>query len=586
MSNDATGPAGHPWIRSYPADVPPDLVPLPFASLPDMIDAASREFQGAPAFTTCLPNGFNGRLTYDEVDRLSDAFAAYLRLELGLREGDRVALQSPNCLSFPVVAFGVLKAGCVLVNTNPLYTPSEMERQFRDADPAAIVVADLFADRLEQVLPAIGPRPVVLVRIDEFFPRYVSGIVRTVQRVWTRSLPRVRFPAVRLRDALAAGERHSADVRSWWASLDHDDLAVLQYTGGTTGVAKGAMLTHGNLLANCQQMLQMVGGHLRPGAETVLTALPMYHIFAFTVNLLGFYLRGGHNVLVPSPRPLSNLKRAFEHYPISWLSGVNTLFAGLVREEWFQLHPPAQLRASVAGGMALHRETAERWREVAGSAVVEGYGLTESSPVLTFNPLAPVEAGAPAESAGRVGSVGIPLPGTVVRCADASGRTVPVGEPGELVARGPQVMAGYWRRDAETAEALRDGELWTGDIAVMDEDGFFTIVDRKKDVILVSGFNVYPGEVEEALAAHPGVLEAAVVGVPAGDAGEEVRAVLVRDSPDLTADALRAWCRERLTPYKVPKRFVFVTELPKSPVGKILRKDVRDAQRAATEVPA
>jgi long-chain acyl-CoA synthetase len=413
----------------------------------------------------------------------------------------------------------------------------------------------------------------VLVQLSEFFPRYVSRTVRLVQRVWSRTLPPITFPATRLADALRLGAAHTAvDAAAYWRDLGPDDLAALQYTGGTTGVSKGAMLTHGNLLTNSQQMLQMIGDRLRPGEECVLTALPLYHIFAFTVNLLGFYQRGAHNILTPSPRPLVNLKRALENYPITWISGVNTLFNALCQERWFLDHPPAKLRASVAGGMALHGSVAERWEEVTGTPIVEGYGLTEASPVLSFNPLGGVV---------KPGSVGIPLPGTVLRCADDQGKDVAPGEPGELCARGPQVMSGYWRQPDETAAVLRQGELRTGDVAVMDSDGYFEIVDRKKDLILVGGFNVYPNEVEEVLAAHPGVSETAVIGMPAGESGERVRAVVVRTDSALTPEAVRAWAAEKLTSYKVPRDVVFVDELPKSPVGKILRKDVRAAQHAA-----
>jgi long-chain acyl-CoA synthetase len=507
------------------------------------------------------------------VDRHSDSFAKYLREDLKLQPGDRVAVQMPNSLAYPVVAFGILKAGCVLVNTNPLYTTSEIERQFTDADVAAIVVVDMFADRLAPALESLGNPPVVLVQISEFFPRYVSRTVRLVQRVWSRTLPKITFPATRLADALRLGSAHTAvDASAYWRDLGPNDLAALQYTGGTTGVSKGAMLSHGNLLTNSEQMLQMIGDRLRAGEECVLTALPLYHIFAFTVNLLGFYQRGAHNILVPSPRPLVNLKRALENYPVTWISGVNTLFNALCQERWFLDHPPAKLRASVAGGMALHGSVAERWEEVTGTPIVEGYGLTEASPVLSFNPLGGVV---------KPGTVGIPLPGTVLRCADDQGKDVPQGEPGELCARGPQVMAGYWRQPEESAAVLRKGELRTGDVAVMDSDGYFQIVDRKKDLILVGGFNVYPNEVEEVLAAHPGVSESAVIGMPAGESGERVRAVVVRSDSALTAEALRTWTAEKLTSYKVPRDVVFVDELPKSPVGKILRKDVRAAQQAA-----
>ena len=564
----------HPWSGHYPPGVAPDLAPLSHESLPGMLVAAAQRFDSALAFTACLPNGMNGSLTFAEVDRHSDAFAAYLREDLGLRPGDRVAVQMPNTLAYPVVAFGIFKAGCVLVNTNPLYTTPEIARQYADAEVSAVVVVDMFADRLAPALASLGNPPVVLVQLTEFFPPYVVGTVRLVQRVWSRTLPAITFPATRLADALRRGTAHlPADPSAYWRDLGPDDLAALQYTGGTTGVSKGAMLTHGNLIANCEQMLQFIGGAIRPGEECVLTALPLYHVFAFTVNLLSFYYRGAHNVLAPSPRPVSNLKRACENYPITWITGVNTLFNALCREKWFIDHPPAHLRASVAGGMALHQAVAERWEEVTGSPIVEGYGLTEASPVLTFNPLG-----------GRVkpGTVGIPLPGTVLRCADEEGVSVPPGEPGELYARGPQVMAGYWRQPEETAATLRDGELRTGDIAVMDDDGYFRLVDRKKDLILVGGFNVYPNEIEEVLGAHPGVSETAVIGMPAGAAGERVRAVVVRADAALTAEPLRAWATERLTAYKVPRDIVFVEELPKSPVGKILRKDVRAAQHAAT----
>jgi len=326
------------------------------------------------------------------------------------------------------------------------------------------------------------------------------------------------------------------------------------------------MLTHSNLMANGHQMLGFAGEEIAPGRETVLTALPCYHVFAFTVNLLGFYLRGGHNILIPNPRPLANLKRAFENYPITWVTGVNTLFHGLTNEEWFLDNPPPALRASISGGMALHSATAQRWQEVTGTPVVEGYGLTESSPGLTFNPL---------DGGSRAGTVGVPLPSTAVRPTRDDGTPADIGEPGELWARGPQIMAGYWRRPEETSLVLVDGWLRTGDIGVMDADGFVTIVDRSKDVIIVSGFNVFPNEVEDALASHPGVDQVAVVGVGAGERGERVRAVVVRHDTAVTAEELRAHAATVLTAYKVPTEFVFAESLPTSPIGKILRKDVR-----------
>ncbi len=575
---DATPPLEvpvRPWHAHYPPGVSAHLPPLPDASVGDLVTRTSAQYGNATAFTACLPNGMHGRLTYAEVDRLSDAFAAYLREDLRLGAGDRVAVQMPNCLAYPVVVFGILKAGCVLVNTNPLYTAPEMRRQFADAEISAVVGIDLFADRLAAALagdpPGAGSPHVVLVRITEFFPRYVAAIVRLVQRVWSRVLPPVTVAHTRLPETLRLGSdalRRGSDVGSYRAGLGPETLAALQYTGGTTGVSKGAELTHGNLLANCEQMIQMAGAHIRPGQECVLTALPLYHVFAFTVNLLGFYRAGAHNVLVPSPRPLSNLKRPLEHYPVTWLSGVNTLFHGLVREQWFLDHPPPHLRASVAGGMSLHAAVARQWEEVTGCPVVEGYGLTEASPVLCFNPF----------GGARPGSIGIPMPSTDVACFDDGGSAVPPGEAGELCARGPQVMRGYWRRPQETAAVMRDGWLRTGDVAVADSDGYFRIVDRKKDLILVSGFNVYPNEVEECLAEHPGIHEAAVVGDPVSAGGERVRAVVVRTDPELTAEQVRAWAAERLTAYKVPRVVEFAEDLPKSPIGKILRKELRHDQ--------
>jgi long-chain acyl-CoA synthetase len=560
-----------PWFAHYPPGTPPEISDPGFRNMPEMLRAAAQRHGHRIAFTQCMPNGMNGSLRFDETDRLSDAFAAYLREVAGLKAGDRVAIQMPNCLSYPVVTFGVLKAGCVLVNTNPLYTASEMTHQFADSGARALVIIDMFADRLPAVLPKTGIETVVTVRIAEFFPRLIAGVIRLVQKYWNRSLPPIQVEHTPLPGALEAGRqriRSGTDPASYLTDIGRNSLAALQYTGGTTGVSKGAMLSHGNLLANMRQMLEMAGSHIRPGQEVVLTALPLYHIFAFTVNLIGFYETGGRNILIPSPRPPSNLKRAFENYRITWLSGVNTLFHALLNERWFVEHPPRHLRASVAGGMALYSAVAEAWRELTGTPVVEGYGLTESSPVLTFNPLG---------GTAKDGSIGIPVPSTDIRLVGDDGQPAPPGEPGEIVARGPQVMLGYWQRPEETARTLVDGWLHTGDIGTMDEDGYFRIVDRKKDMILVSGFNVYPNEVEEVIASHPEVEEAAVVGAPDEKSGEAVRAYVVAGNKALTADEVIRHCREHLAAYKIPRVVVFRDELPKSLIGKILRKDLRSA---------
>jgi long-chain acyl-CoA synthetase len=404
----------------------------------------------------------------------------------------------------------------------------------------------------------------MVTRVAEFMPRAVRGVIGLVQKHWDRSIPAHALPHRRLPDVLAEGA--ALPRKTYDAALPEGAIAALQYTGGTTGVSKGAILTHRNLLMNMAQAMTFIAPHVRPGAEVVLTAIPCYHILAFTLNLLGFFHLGGRNLLIPNPRPLSNLKRAFENYPVTWVIGVNTLFNGLMNEVWFSDAPPRHLKASFAGGMALHGAVADRWRAMTGTEIVEGYGLTETSPVATGNPI----------GGARTGSIGIPMPSTDVRLIDDAGAEVPQGSPGEFAIRGPQVMAGYWNRPAETAAAMTaDGFFRTGDIATMDADGFFRIVDRKKDMIIVSGFNVFPNEVEDCLARHPAVQECAVIGVPDGESGELVRAYVVRRNTEVTEADLRAHCKATLTPYKVPKQVVFRDELPKSNVGKILRRDLR-----------
>jgi long-chain acyl-CoA synthetase len=558
-----------PWLAHYPSDVPKQLPPVSFANLPELLNAAAAQYGKKTAFTQVMPNGMNGSLTYAEVDQLSDQFACYLREELGLSAGDRVAVQMPNCLSYPVVAFGIFKAGCVLVNTNPLYTANEMIHQFSDSGATTLVVIDMFADRLPQVLANTSIKNVVTVKISEFFPSVVGGVVRIVQKFWQRSLPKIQVPHTRFSSALAAGKaKHSKEkVISYTSGVRQETLAALQYTGGTTGVSKGAMLSHGNLVTNTIQMIAHCGDGMRAGKEIVLTALPLYHIFAFTVNLLGFYYNGARNILIPSPRPPSNLRRAFDNYKITWLSGVNTLFNALLNERWFQDAPPKHLHASAAGGMALQASVAERWRELTGTPIVEGYGLTETSPVLTFNLLTGLA---------KDGTIGIPVPSTEVKCVDENGKDVAVGEAGEIIARGPQIMLGYWQKPEETAKSIKDGWFYTGDIAQMDADGYFTIVDRKKDMILVSGFNVYPNEIEEQIAAVAGVLEVGVIGIPDEKTGERVQAYVKATLPAPSKDTIIAHCRTNLAAYKIPQDVIFVDELPKSPIGKILRRTLRD----------
>jgi len=563
-----------PWLNHYPSDVPHELEAHSYRHLPDLLGVSSEKYAKTTAFTQCMPNGMNGSLSYEQVDRFSDHFAAYLREEAGLVAGDRVAVQMPNCLSYPIVAFGIMKAGCILVNTNPLYTQTEMLHQFSDSGASALVVIDMFADRLPGILNKTEIKKVVTVSISEFFPGPIAGIIKLTQKYWSKTLPKITTEHTSFREALNLGKKVSTSQRSedYLVGVDLESIAALQYTGGTTGFSKGAVLTHGNLVNNTLQMVSMCGSYMRPGVEIVITALPLYHIFAFTVNLLGFYHLGARNILVPSPRPPSNLKRAFVNYRVTWLSGVNTLFSALLNERWFTDSPPKYLRASAAGGMALHESVAKRWREVTGTPIVEGYGLTESSPVLTFNPLGGLQ---------KDGTIGIPVPSTEVRCVDEEGNDVQIGQPGELIAKGPQVMQGYWQRADDSSLALRDGWLQTGDIAQVDSDGYFTIVDRKKDMILVSGFNVYPNEVEERIANVSGVREVGVIGIPDQKSGEKVWAYVVVSQPAPSAEDIISHCREHMAAYKIPQHIIFVDELPKSPIGKILRRELRDGALAS-----
>jgi long-chain acyl-CoA synthetase len=569
MTNSA-----RPWTRFYPPSTSPDLGPLPFPHLPAAIREASAKYADKPAFTLGLPNGSQGTITFADTDRLSDQFAVYLREVAGFKAGDRVAIQMPNCLAYPIVVFGALKAGLIMANTNPLYTVPEMVHQFTDSGAVGLIVIDLFATKVAEVLPKTSIRTVVVVTVADLLPPLKRLLVRAVQKYVKKMVPPITFKHVSFTSTLAAGAeriRAGADPGLYAQSLDLDTVAALQYTGGTTGVAKGAALTHGNLVANTFQGLEMWKPFLRFGDEVMLTALPLYHIFAFTANLMIFYMAGGRNVLVPSPRPVSNLKAVMLNEPITWFTGVNTLFAALMNEPWFKEKTDWKLRGSVAGGMALVPVIGERWEKVTRTPIYQGYGLTETSPVATLNPFHRPKREA----------IGVPVPGTDARIVGDDGTDVAPGEPGELWIKGPQVMQGYWQRPDETARVLRDGWLATGDVARIDEDGYIHIVDRKKDMILVSGFNVYPNEVEAVIAAHPAVADAAVVGVPDDECGEIVVAFVTPKDDTVTEEAIRDHCKASLTGYKVPRIVVFKKDLPKSNVGKVLRKDLRDEAQQA-----
>ncbi len=558
-----------PWVKFYAPETSPDIPPLSWANLAAMVRESSAKYAELEAFTLVLPNGTRGQLTFAEVDELSDAFAVYLRDVAGFKAGDRLALQMPNCLAYPVAVFGALKAGLVMVNTNPLYTATEMAHQFADSGATGLVIIDLFADRAVEALPKTRISTVVIVNIADLLSPLKRFIVRTVQKHIKKQIPSIPFAHTGFLDAIAAGRakvRSGADARVYAATTGPEDIAALQYTGGTTGVSKGAVLTHGNLLSNVVQSLEVWKVKAVEREEVMLTALPLYHIFAFTANLMIFYTLGGRNILIPSPRPLTNLKDVMTNERITWFTGVNTLFAGLMNEAWFQAKKDWAFKGALAGGMALVPAVGERWQAMTRTPIYQGYGLTETSPVATLNPF----------HRAKLASIGVPAPGTDLRVVDADGRDVPQGEAGEILVKGPQVMQGYWQRPDETARVLKDGWLSTGDIGTMDEDGYFFIVDRKKDMILVSGFNVYPNEVEAVLAEHPGVADVAVVGAPDETTGETVCAYVVRKDDSVTAEVLKEHCRKSLTNYKIPRHVHFRDELPKSPVGKVLRKDLRE----------
>ncbi|MAL99122.1 MAG: long-chain-fatty-acid--CoA ligase [Alteromonadaceae bacterium] len=552
-----------PWLKFYPEGTKPDLEPASYRNIGDIIRQASQENGSKTAFTTCLPNGTTGSLTFAEVDRMTDAFAAYLRHDMGLAKGDRVAIQSPNCLAYPIFLFGAAKAGCVIVNINPLYTVPEINHALDDSRARLLLMIDMFADKLPKVLPKSTVEQVLITSVADFFPPLRKALVKGVQKL-KKMVPRNEVDSMPFTKAISQGEQYLKKGGSAEFDVSLDDLLALQYTGGTTGRPKGAMLTHRNLVSNVGQSYANLRRYL-PENRTALTALPMYHIFAMGVSVI-FYSVGGHNVLIPSPRPVSNLKAAFEKFDFTFFSGVNTLFAGLLNEEWFRQSPPKNLGITIGGGTAVQNAVAERWQDVVKNPIVQAYGLTETSPGVTTNPLERT----------KLGSIGIPYAGTYIRIVDDEGNPVPQGEPGELVVKGPQVMKGYWERAEATAESIRDGWFHTGDVAIMDEDGYFFIVDRKKDMVLVSGFNVYPNEIEEVIARHPGVLSVGVVGVPDPESGEAVRAYVVPKDDSVTEQSIRDFCRQSLTAYKVPKKVIFREEIPMTPVGKVLRKDLRD----------
>ncbi|MFA3778838.1 long-chain-fatty-acid--CoA ligase FadD [Yersinia sp. 1652 StPb PI] len=549
------------WLKRYPADVPAEIDPDRYSSLVEMFENAALRYADQPAFIN-----MGEVMTFRKLEERSRAFAAYLQQGLGLQKGDRVALMMPNLLQYPIALFGILRAGMVVVNVNPLYTPRELEHQLNDSGAVAIVIVSNFAHTLEKIVFKTQVKHVILTRMGDQLSTAKGTLVNFVVKYIKRLVPKYYLPdAISFRTALQKGRR----LQYVKPDIINTDLAFLQYTGGTTGVAKGAMLTHRNMQSNLEQAKAAYAPLLQPGHELVVTALPLYHIFALTMNCLLFIELGGRSLLITNPRDISGMVKELSRYPFTAMTGVNTLFNALLNNEEFTKLDFSTLRLSVGGGMPVQKAVAERWEKLTGKHLLEGYGLTECSPLVTGNPY---------DLKHYSGSIGLPVPSTDVRLVDDEGKDVGLGEPGELWVRGPQVMLGYWQRPEATDEVLKDGWLATGDIATLDEQGFLRIVDRKKDMILVSGFNVYPNEIEDVVALHPKVLESAAVGVPNEVSGETVKLFVVKKDASLTPEELLTHCRRYLTGYKVPKIVEFRDELPKSNVGKILRRELRDEQ--------
>ena len=554
--------ADRPWLAAYPQGVPADIDVSQYRSLVHLMEESFERHASKPAYS------FMGKdVSFAQVDSLSQAFAAYLQ-GLGLVKGDRVAIMMPNMPQYPVAVAGILRAGFVVVNVNPLYTARELEHQLKDSGAKAIVIIENFATTLQQCIAQTPVKHVVLTAMGDLLGLVKGALVNYVVRHARKMVPPYQLPgAVRFNEAIARGTRGTLKR----PELQPDDMAVLQYTGGTTGVSKGAVLLHRNILANVLQSEawnQPVMSRVPAGEQpTAVCALPLYHIFAFTVNMMLGMRTGGKAILIPNPRDLPAVLKELSRHTFHSFPAVSTLFGGLANHPDFGTVNWSNLKVSVGGGMAVQSGTARLWLEKTGCPICEGYGLSETSPSASCNPTTSTEF---------TGTIGVPLPGTWMVCLDDDGQPVPPGEAGEIAIKGPQVMAGYWQRPDETAKVMTaDGYFKTGDVGIMDERGFFRIVDRKKDMILCAGFNVYPNEIEDVVSQLPGVLECAAVGVPDEKAGEAIKLVIVRKGEGLTEDQVRAHCRANLTGYKQPKVVEFRTELPKTPVGKILRRELR-----------
>jgi len=551
------------WLKEYPKGVPAEINPDEYSSLKAVFEDSCRQYAGLPAYSN-----LGATLSYADLERMSRQFGAWLQKDAGLKKGDRVAIMMPNLLQYPVALFGILRSGMVVVNVNPLYTVRELEHQLKDSGARTIVIVENFAATLQEALPQVDVKTVVTTQIGDLLPFPKRALVNFVVKRVKKMVPAWRIPgAISLREALAKGGQHTLDD----VDVGHEDIAFLQYTGGTTGVAKGAVLTHRNMVANVLQSYAWLSSYLEAGKETMITALPLYHIFSLTANCLTFMKIGGHNVLITNPRDMPGFVKELAKVKFTGITGVNTLFNGLLHTSGFAQLDFSALKISLGGGMAVQRAVAIKWKQVTGVTLVEAYGLTETAPAACINPM---------DLKDYNGSIGLPIPSTDISIRDDDGNELKIGEVGELCFKGPQVMRGYWNRPDETAKVLlADGWLRTGDMGRIDARGYVYIVDRKKDMILVSGFNVYPNEVEDVMMMHPGVMEVAAVGVEDEHSGEVVKLFVVKKDPVLTVEALKEYAHKELTGYKRPKYIEFRDELPKSNVGKILRRELRDAER-------
>ncbi|MCU9949905.1 long-chain-fatty-acid--CoA ligase FadD1 [Pseudomonas solani] len=550
------------WKDKYPAGIPAEINADAYPNIQAVLKESCQRFADKPAFSN-----LGKTITYGELYELSGAFAAYLQQNTDLQPGDRIAVQLPNVLQYPVVVFGALRAGLTVVNTNPLYTAREMEHQFNDSGAKALVCLANMAHLAQDVLPRTGIKHVVVTEVGDMLPALKRLLVNSVVKYVKKMVPAFHLPqAVKLNDALAKGR--GKPVKD--ASPAAGDIAVLQYTGGTTGVAKGAMLTHRNLIANMLQCKALMGANLNEGCEVLITPLPLYHIYAFTFHCMSMMLTGNHNVLISNPRDLPTMVKELSNWKFTGFVGLNTLFVALCNNEDFRKLDFSALKLTLSGGMALQLAAAERWKEVTGCAICEGFGMTETSPVVSVNPFQSIQ----------IGTIGIPVPSTECKVVDDEGNDLAIGAIGELCVKGPQVMKGYWQRQDATDEILSaDGWLKTGDIGLIQEDGYMRIVDRKKDMILVSGFNVYPNELEDVLATLPGVLQCAAIGIPDEKSGEAIKVfVVVKPGANLTKDEVMQHMRANVTGYKMPKAVEFRDSLPTTNVGKILRRELRDQE--------